>query len=66
QCHKYPCQKQTSPNQKSLQANKYTESRCGDVIRAMHMCCEHAGENSVCCSGFLREQKSEPKSPAAS
>uniref|UniRef100_A0AAY5K793 C-x(9)-C motif containing 4 homolog (S. cerevisiae) n=1 Tax=Esox lucius TaxID=8010 RepID=A0AAY5K793_ESOLU len=43
-------------------ANKYIESRCDDVIRAMRVCCEHAGENSVCCSGFVREQKStEPK-----
>lgn len=50
-----------------LPANKYIESRCEDVIRAMRMCCEHAGENSICCSGFAREQRStEPKILGAS
>ncbi|XP_064827285.1 cx9C motif-containing protein 4 [Oncorhynchus masou masou] len=64
---KDPCQKQACAIQKCLQANKYIESRCEDVIRAMRICCEHAGENSICCSGFAREQRStEPKIPGAS
>ncbi|XP_013984408.1 cx9C motif-containing protein 4 isoform X2 [Salmo salar] len=63
---KDPCQKQACAIQKCLQANKYIESRCEDVIRAMRMCCEHAGENSICCSGFSRERKStEPKIPGS-
>lgn len=42
-----------------LTANKYIESLCEDVIQAMRKCCEgHAGENSVCCSGFAKEHKS--------
>uniref|UniRef100_A0A671NYZ3 C-x(9)-C motif containing 4 homolog (S. cerevisiae) n=1 Tax=Sinocyclocheilus anshuiensis TaxID=1608454 RepID=A0A671NYZ3_9TELE len=41
------------------QTNKYIESLCEDVIQAMRKCCEvHAGENSVCCSGFTKEHKS--------
>ncbi|XP_066570917.1 cx9C motif-containing protein 4 [Amia ocellicauda] len=55
---KDPCQKQACEIQKCLQANKYIESRCKDVIRAMRRCCEiHAAEKSVCCSGFVKEQK---------
>lgn len=42
-----------------LTANKYIESLCEDVIRDMKKCCEvHAGENSVCCSGFIKEHTS--------
>ncbi|KAF4098218.1 cx9C motif-containing protein 4 [Onychostoma macrolepis] len=56
---KDPCQKQACAIQKCLQANKYIESLCEDVIQAMRKCCEvHAGENSVCCSGFAKEHKS--------
>lgn len=39
-----------------IAANKYIESRCADVIQAMRKCCAaHAGEESVCCSGFAKE-----------
>ncbi|KAL6470379.1 hypothetical protein MHYP_G00214980 [Metynnis hypsauchen] len=59
---KDPCQKQACAIQKCLQANKYIESRCEDVIRAMRQCCEtHSGVNSVCCSGFAREYKTTEK-----
>ncbi|KAL0994131.1 hypothetical protein UPYG_G00118110 [Umbra pygmaea] len=62
---KDPCQKQACAIQKCLQANKYIETMCEDVIRAMRMCCEQTGKNSVCCSGFAKEHKStEPKSLA--
>ncbi|KAI5620254.1 cx9C motif-containing protein 4 [Silurus asotus] len=55
---KDPCQKPACAIQKCLQANRYIESRCEDVIRAMRRCCElHAGENSVCCSGFKHDHK---------
>ncbi|XP_056144494.1 cx9C motif-containing protein 4 [Lampris incognitus] len=61
---KDPCQKHACAIQTCLQANKYVESMCEDVIRAMRRCCEvHAGENSVCCSGFSRDRK--PKEDAA-
>ncbi|XP_043078021.1 cx9C motif-containing protein 4 [Puntigrus tetrazona] len=56
---KDPCQKQACAIQKCLQANKYIERLCEDVIRDMRKCCEvHAGENSVCCSGFAKEHRS--------
>ncbi|XP_065143348.1 cx9C motif-containing protein 4 [Paramisgurnus dabryanus] len=56
---KDPCQKQACEIQKCLQANRYNESRCESVIQAMRKCCEaHAGENSVCCSGFVIQHKS--------
>ncbi|XP_055036399.2 cx9C motif-containing protein 4 [Misgurnus anguillicaudatus] len=56
---KDPCQKQACEIQKCLQANRYIESRCENVIQAMRKCCEaHAGENSVCCSGFAKHHKS--------
>ncbi|TKS92109.1 Hemicentin-2 [Collichthys lucidus] len=49
---KDPCQKQACAIQTCLQANKYVESMCEDVIREMRRCCEvHAG-HSICCSGF--------------
>ncbi|XP_071776792.1 cx9C motif-containing protein 4 [Centroberyx gerrardi] len=55
---KDPCQKQACAIQKCLQANKYMESQCEDVIREMRRCCEaQAAGSSVCCSGFFREQK---------
>ncbi|XP_061105016.1 cx9C motif-containing protein 4 [Conger conger] len=57
---KDPCQKQACEIQKCLQANKYIESRCQDVIREMRRCCSAlVGKESVCCSGFAREQKTE-------
>ncbi|MCI4386302.1 hypothetical protein PGIGA_G00060730 [Pangasianodon gigas] len=65
---KDPCQKQACAIQKCLQANSYIEGRCEDVIRAMRRCCElHAGENSVCCSGFTQEHKTteDKTDPAA-
>ncbi|CAK6971173.1 hypothetical protein F2P81_015146 [Scomber scombrus] len=49
---KDPCQKQACAIQKCLQANKYVESMCEDVIRAMRRCCETHSANSICCSGF--------------
>ncbi|XP_026875187.1 cx9C motif-containing protein 4 [Electrophorus electricus] len=55
---KDPCQKQACAIQKCLQANKYVESRCEEVIRAMRKCCgAHAEMKSVCCSGFLKGHK---------
>ncbi|XP_006632717.1 cx9C motif-containing protein 4 [Lepisosteus oculatus] len=57
---KDPCQKQACEIQRCLQANKYIESKCEDVIEAMRQCCRfHAGEKSVCCSGFVKEQKEQ-------
>ncbi|XP_041943430.1 cx9C motif-containing protein 4 [Alosa sapidissima] len=54
---KDPCQKQACEIQKCLQANKYIESRCADVIQAMRKCCAaQVGKESVCCSGFIKEQ----------
>ncbi|XP_017284807.1 cx9C motif-containing protein 4 [Kryptolebias marmoratus] len=59
---KDPCQKQACAIQKCLQANKYVESMCEDVIRDMRRCCEaHAG-NSICCSGFRESKTTENKS----
>ncbi|XP_076850888.1 cx9C motif-containing protein 4 [Brachyhypopomus gauderio] len=59
---KDPCQKQACAIQKCLQANRYVESRCEDVIRAMRKCCEaHVGMKSVCCSGFSKEHMTEDK-----
>uniref|UniRef100_A0A8C2H9H7 C-x(9)-C motif containing 4 homolog (S. cerevisiae) n=1 Tax=Cyprinus carpio TaxID=7962 RepID=A0A8C2H9H7_CYPCA len=56
---KDPCQKQACAIQKCLQANRYIERLCEDVIQAMRKCCEaHAGENSVCCSGFTKQHES--------
>ncbi|KAM4598082.1 cx9C motif-containing protein 4 [Polymixia lowei] len=56
--HKDPCQKQACAIQKCLQANKYIESMCEDVIREMRRCCEtHGADKSICCSGFSKEQK---------
>ncbi|KAK7130671.1 hypothetical protein R3I94_015970 [Phoxinus phoxinus] len=55
---KDPCQKQACAIQKCLQANKYIERRCEDVIRDMRKCCE-VHESSVCCSGFAKEHKSK-------
>ncbi|XP_030649434.1 cx9C motif-containing protein 4 [Chanos chanos] len=56
---KDPCQRQACAIQKCLQENRYVESRCEDVIKAMRECCElHAGKESVCCSGLAKEHKS--------
>ncbi|CAL9693130.1 unnamed protein product [Knipowitschia caucasica] len=49
---KDPCQKQACEIQKCLQANKYLENMCEDVIREMRRCCKVHAENSICCSGF--------------
>ncbi|XP_011476347.1 cx9C motif-containing protein 4 [Oryzias latipes] len=49
---KDPCQKQACAIQTCLQANKYVESKCEDVIREMQRCCAAQTGNSVCCSGF--------------
>ncbi|XP_069571662.1 cx9C motif-containing protein 4 [Brachyistius frenatus] len=58
---KDPCQRQACAIQTCLQANKYVESMCEDVIREMRRCCEAQAGNSICCSGFkdakLPEQK---------
>ncbi|KAK1163278.1 cx9C motif-containing protein 4 [Acipenser oxyrinchus oxyrinchus] len=55
---KDPCQKQACEIQKCLQANKYIESKCEYVIRAMRRCCEvHTAQRSICCSGFVKEQE---------
>ncbi|XP_051797535.1 cx9C motif-containing protein 4-like isoform X2 [Acanthochromis polyacanthus] len=37
---KDPCQQQACAIQKCLQANKYNESMCEDVIRKMRRCCQ--------------------------
>ncbi|KAF7666006.1 hypothetical protein LDENG_00122230 [Lucifuga dentata] len=55
---KDPCQKEACAIQKCLQAHKYVESMCEDVIRDMRRCCEtQAAGSSVCCSGFSKEPK---------
>ncbi|XP_054891788.1 cx9C motif-containing protein 4 [Poeciliopsis prolifica] len=56
---KDPCQKQACAIQKCLQANKYMESMCEDVIRNMRRCCEIHGRNSTCCSGFKDSKPTE-------
>ncbi|XP_028456137.1 cx9C motif-containing protein 4 [Perca flavescens] len=58
---KDPCQKQACAIQQCLQANKYAESMCQDVIREMRRCCEAQTRNSVCCSGFKDSKPTENK-----
>ncbi|XP_053299308.1 cx9C motif-containing protein 4 [Pleuronectes platessa] len=58
---KDPCQKQACEIQKCLQANKYVESMCEDVIREMRRCCETQARISICCSGFRESQPLEEK-----
>uniref|UniRef100_A0A8C6U7U8 Cx9C motif-containing protein 4 n=1 Tax=Neogobius melanostomus TaxID=47308 RepID=A0A8C6U7U8_9GOBI len=58
---KDPCQKQACEIQKCLQANKYLESMCEDVIREMRRCCETHAVNSICCSGFKGSAPTENK-----
>ncbi|XP_020496575.1 cx9C motif-containing protein 4 [Labrus bergylta] len=59
---KDPCQKQACAIQTCLQANKYVESMCEDVIREMRRCCETHAANSICCSGFRESKPPENKS----
>ncbi|XP_013879914.1 cx9C motif-containing protein 4 [Austrofundulus limnaeus] len=60
---KDPCQKQACAIQHCLQANKYVESLCEDVIREMRRCCEAPrAVNSICCSGFREAKQAENKS----
>ncbi|XP_061838104.1 cx9C motif-containing protein 4 [Nerophis lumbriciformis] len=49
---KDPCQKQACAIQACLQANKYVEVKCVDVIHHMRECCRIHAEHSACCSGF--------------
>ncbi|KAJ0001259.1 hypothetical protein NQD34_006279 [Periophthalmus magnuspinnatus] len=58
---KDPCQKQACAIQKCLQANKYLEIMCEDVIREMRRCCETHAANSICCSGFKSSAPTESK-----
>ncbi|XP_019949980.2 cx9C motif-containing protein 4 [Paralichthys olivaceus] len=58
---KDPCQKQACEIQKCLQANRYVESMCEDVIQEMRRCCENLAGNSICCSGFKTSQPPEEK-----
>ncbi|KAG7259232.1 hypothetical protein CRUP_028720 [Coryphaenoides rupestris] len=65
-----PCQKQACAIQTCLQANRYVESLCEDVIRDMQRCCQSlsADRQSVCCTGFSRDQNMasrETKTPAS-
>ncbi|KAK1878186.1 Cx9C motif-containing protein 4 [Dissostichus eleginoides] len=59
---KDPCQKQACAIQHCLQANKYVESMCQDVIRDMRRCCESQAGNSICCSGFKDSKPTENQS----
>ncbi|KAM7371812.1 hypothetical protein PAMP_009022 [Pampus punctatissimus] len=59
---KDPCQKQACAIQACLQANKYVESKCEDVIREMRRCCKTHVANSICCSGFKDSKPTESKS----
>ncbi|XP_076436001.1 cx9C motif-containing protein 4-like [Babylonia areolata] len=53
-----PCQKQACEIQKCLQAHKYQESQCEDVINAMLQCCAKFQDlESVCCAGFLKSRR---------
>ncbi|XP_072914433.1 cx9C motif-containing protein 4 [Hemitrygon akajei] len=54
---KDPCQKQACEIQKCLQAHHYQESKCQRVIQDMRECCKIHAKTSVCCSGFLNEEK---------
>ncbi|XP_053708463.1 cx9C motif-containing protein 4 [Synchiropus splendidus] len=56
---KDPCQKQACDIQKCLQANKYMESQCEEVIREMRRCCQTHANNSICCSGFKENKTPE-------
>ncbi|XP_057673489.1 cx9C motif-containing protein 4 [Corythoichthys intestinalis] len=60
---KDPCQKQACAIQTCLQANRYVESMCEDVIEDMRRCCRTHGTNSICCSGFKdpKVTKQKPK-----
>ncbi|XP_054462906.1 cx9C motif-containing protein 4 [Anoplopoma fimbria] len=60
---KDPCQKQACAIQQCLQANKYMESMCRDVIREMRRCCSNTqAAKSICCSGFKDSKPTESKS----
>ncbi|XP_075894764.1 cx9C motif-containing protein 4 [Nelusetta ayraudi] len=61
---KDPCQKQACAIQHCLQANKYVESMCADVIRDMRRCCEIHAAKSLCCSGFKNSESKEGHSNA--
>ncbi|XP_034046037.1 cx9C motif-containing protein 4 [Thalassophryne amazonica] len=55
---KDPCQKQACDIQKCLQANRYVQSMCEDVIREMRRCCETQTPGiSITCSGFSKDLK---------
>ncbi|XP_019731368.1 cx9C motif-containing protein 4 [Hippocampus comes] len=58
---KDPCKKQACAIQACLQANKYVESMCADVIDDMRRCCRIYGANSLCCSGFKDPEHTERK-----
>ncbi|XP_026181841.1 cx9C motif-containing protein 4 [Mastacembelus armatus] len=59
--YKDPCQKQACAIQKCLQANKYVESMCEDVVKEMRRCCATHAANSICCSGFKDTNPTENK-----
>ncbi|XP_068193608.1 cx9C motif-containing protein 4 [Antennarius striatus] len=59
---KDPCQKQACAIQTCLQANKYVESMCEDLIREMRRCCETQTGKSICCSGFKDSKTTEKNS----
>ncbi|XP_040047857.1 cx9C motif-containing protein 4 [Gasterosteus aculeatus] len=61
---KDPCQRQACAIQQCLQANRYQESMCEDVIREMRRCCDTQAGNSICCSGFKDSKPNESKSSA--
>ncbi|XP_028311675.1 cx9C motif-containing protein 4 [Gouania willdenowi] len=56
---KDPCQKQACAIQTCLQANKYMENLCEDVIRDMRRCCQTHARQSICCSGFKELKPAE-------
>ncbi|XP_049601625.1 cx9C motif-containing protein 4 [Syngnathus scovelli] len=58
---KDPCKKHACAIQTCLQANKYVESMCADVIDDMRRCCRMHGANSLCCSGFKGPKNMERK-----
>nr|XP_057905645.1 cx9C motif-containing protein 4 [Doryrhamphus excisus] len=59
---KDPCQKQACAIQVCLQANKYIESMCADVINDMRKCCQIHSARSLCCSGFKDPKHTDGKS----
>lgn len=57
---KDPCKKYACEIQKCLEESSYQEEKCDNAIKRMLSCCYKWREESLCCSGFMKEiQKQE-------